>query len=65
MRATVITRSELLALADARRTPVRRYLQWAAENERLAATGEGTASSLRMDCRSDIRDAAEAAEAVP
>jgi ribosomal protein S18 acetylase RimI-like enzyme len=65
MRATVITRSELLALADARRTPVRRYLQWAAENERLAATGEGTASSLRMDCRSDIRDAAEAAELFP
>jgi hypothetical protein len=62
MRTTAITRSELLALADQRRAPIRRYLQWALENERSAARGHGGASSLRMECRSDIRDAADAAD---
>jgi ribosomal protein S18 acetylase RimI-like enzyme len=65
MRTTAITRSELFALADARRQPVRRYLRWALENERLAARDGRAASSLRMECRSDIRDAAEAAQVFP
>jgi hypothetical protein len=59
---TPITRSELLALATKRRQPVRRYLRWALENERLAVRDGRAYSSLRMECRSDIRDAGEAAE---
>lgn len=62
--ARPVTRSELFALADQRRQPLRRYLQWALENERSAAQGDG-AASLRMECRSDIRDAADAAEEFP
>lgn len=64
-RATPITRSDLLALAGKRSTPIRRYLQWALANEHLAARDDGVGSSLRMECRSDIRDAAAAAALFP
>ncbi len=60
-----ITRSELLDLVATRRVPVRRYLQWALKNERLAERDGRAGLSLRMDTRADIRDAAEAARRFP
>lgn len=57
----MVALSELLALAGKRSAPIRRYLEWARENERSASSDDGVGSSLRMECRSDIRDAAEAA----
>lgn len=60
-----LSRSELFALADVRRQPVRRYLWWALENERFATRSGRADLSLRMECRSDIRDAAEAAALFP
>ncbi len=65
MNTATVTRSELLALADERREPMRRYLQWALENERLAVREERPELSLRMDCRPDIRDADETARLFP
>jgi hypothetical protein len=65
MPTAKVTRSELLALVDERRAELRRYLQWATANEHAAAGADGTASSLRMDRRSDISDAAEAAALFP
>jgi hypothetical protein len=62
---TPVSRSKLLAVAAARRQPLSRYLRWAMENERLAARDGQANSSLRMECRSDIRDAVEAAQLFP
>lgn len=65
MLTTALTRSELLALADERRRPIRRYLRWALENERSPGQRRCGGLSLRMEHRSDISEAAEAATLFP
>jgi len=61
-RAREVGREELLSLVAGRRDSVRRYLEWALANERDAVDEGEPQLSMRMENRSDIRSAAEAAE---
>jgi len=65
MAEASVDRTSLFLLVDERRGEIRRYLEWALENERRAIEQANPALSMRMENRPDIHHAEDAAASFP